>query len=236
MDLIAFYRVSTKKQDIGLDAQRTIVQAYATANNCQIIAEYAEKESGKAIKDLSIDQYLSHHTQLPIALKQCKDLGATLIVAKVDRLVRDYAIGGLLVKAYNIEFCDHPHMTPLEQGIFFSMAQQEREYISQRTKQAFAEKRKKGVKLGAHNEKWQANEKTSVWNDKMRTASLQVRRDKATANDCNRRAWTLIRNVRGLSWSALAHLLNDGGFTTARGGKWQAVQVQRLAKLFENNE
>lgn len=227
MDLIAFYRVSTKKQDIGLDAQRSIVQAYAAANNCQIIAEYAEKESGKAIKDLSIDQYLSHHTQLPIALKQCKELGATLIVAKVDRLVRDYAIGGLLVKAYNIEFCDHPHMTPLEQGIFFGMAQQERALISKRTKQALAEKKEKGVKLGAPN---------ATFSDDQRTASLKVRRDKATANVCNLRAWTLIRNVRGLSWAALAHLLNDGGFTTARGGKWQAVQVQRLAKLFENNE
>lgn len=73
---------------------------------------------------------------------ECKRLGATLIVAKVDRLTRDIEDGAHIYKNYSVQFCDHPDISPLELGIFLGMAQQEREFISQRTKQGMAKSTK----------------------------------------------------------------------------------------------
>lgn len=216
---IAYYRVSTTKQGLGLEAQKAIVDAFVSANGGFVIAEYSEKESGKDRGSL-----YTNRKELVAALAACKANNAALIVAKVDRLTRDMEAAANLVKHYQIVFCDHPDMDYLQQGIFFGMAMQEREYISQRTKQALQEKKKQGVKLGAPNATWTADQ---------RLASATTRRENAKNNPCNLRAWTLVRNIKGLSWSVLASMLNEGGFTTAKGGKWSAVQVQRLVKLYE---
>lgn len=44
---VAYYRVSTKIQNLGLDAQRAKVQRAAAESGAEIIAEIKEKESGK---------------------------------------------------------------------------------------------------------------------------------------------------------------------------------------------
>lgn len=45
---IAYYRVSTNKQSLGLDAQRNSVLSYLNNDNTNIlISEFVEKESGK---------------------------------------------------------------------------------------------------------------------------------------------------------------------------------------------
>ena len=45
--LIAYYRVSTSKQSLGLDAQRAAVTAFAQAEGMEIAGEYVERETGK---------------------------------------------------------------------------------------------------------------------------------------------------------------------------------------------
>ena len=48
--LIAYYRVSTDGQGrsgLGLDAQRSAVEAYRQRSGCELVAEYTEVESGK---------------------------------------------------------------------------------------------------------------------------------------------------------------------------------------------
>lgn len=219
MKYIAYYRVSTKKQGLGLDAQKSIVENFVKANGGEIVGEYSEKESGKDKGNL-----YRNRVQLVSALDACKQQGAALIVAKVDRLTRDMETAANLVKHYDIVFCDHPEMDALQQGVFFGMAMQEREYISQRTKQALQAKREKGAKLGAPN---------ATFTDDQRAAALDTRRNNARRNENNLRAYGFIKNVRGVNWGALANLLNQYGFKTAKGGNWQAIQVQRLAKLFE---
>lgn len=220
MKYVAYYRVSTKKQGLGLDAQKSIVETYVKNNGGEIVAEYNEKESGKDKGDL-----YRNRLQLVAALDSCKEQGAALIVAKVDRLTRDMETAANLVKHYEIVFCDHPEMDALQQGVFFGMAMQEREYIGQRTKQALQAKREKGEKLGAPN---------ATWTNGQRAAALNARRNNARRNENNLRAYGFVKNVRGVAWGTLANLLNDYGFKTAKGGKWQAVQVQRLVKLYED--
>ena len=81
---VAYYRVSTVRQaksGLGLDAQKAAVADFMSALGEELLAEYIEVESGKR----------DDRPQLQAALSQCELTGATLIVAKLDRLSRNIA-------------------------------------------------------------------------------------------------------------------------------------------------
>ena len=137
--VVAYYRVSTNDQNLGISAQKEIVRKYCEFNSAQILSEFEEHESGKR----------NDRPQLALALAESVKSNAYLIVAKIDRLTRVAYYGLQLCEKYKIIFCDHPSMGTLEQSIYFGMAQQEREYISQRTKAALQALKRQGVKLGA---------------------------------------------------------------------------------------
>lgn len=217
---IAYYRVSTKKQGLGIEAQKEIVAKYINANGGIIVNEYSEKMSGKDNNRPGLNQ----------ALADCKKVGATLIVAKMDRLTRDFVYGGSLCKNYSIMFCDHPQLDDVTLPLFFGLAQQERNLISQRTKQALAVRKAQGKPLGTNNPKIPGFTMAS------NIASIEARRNKTLTNPNNVRAVKHIQALRKISanlpFKVLADSLNESDITTARGGNWQAVQVQRLCKAF----
>lgn len=215
---IAYYRVSTRKQGLGLEAQRSTVEAYI--NNMQdanLIAEYSEKESGKD----------NNRVQLNEAIAQCKKDNATLIIAKLDRLSRNVSFIFALKDA-NVDFiaCDLPEFNSLTLAIFSGLAQQERELISSRTKAALAEKRKVKA-LGTP-----ANLINNM--DKAIGNSRQTRKNKAMQNDNNRKAYSLIQALRcnGNSWNSIATQLNSNGFSTANNSTFSAIQVQRVYNMY----
>ena len=76
--VIAYYRVSTNDQHLGIDAQKEIVLQYCKNYNAEIICEYEEHESGKK----------NDRAQLAMALLESVKRNAYLIVAKIDRLTR----------------------------------------------------------------------------------------------------------------------------------------------------
>lgn len=215
---IAYYRVSTRKQNLGIDAQRSTVEAYI--NNIQdacMVAEYEEKESGKD----------NNRVQLNEAIAQCKKDNATLIIAKLDRLSRNVSFIFALKDA-NVDFiaCDLPEFNSLTLAIFAGLAQQERELISSRTKAALAEKRKVkalGTPLNLINNM-----------DKAIGNSIQTRKNKAINNDNNRKAYSLIQALRtnGNSWNSIATQLNSNGFRTANNSTFSAIQVQRVYRMY----
>ena len=211
--VVAYYRVSTDDQHLGISAQRDIVRRYCEFNFAEIISEYEEHESGKK----------NDRHQLTLALAESVKNNAYLIVAKIDRLTRVAYFGLQLCENYKIIFCDHPDMGTLEQSIYFGMAQQEREYISVRTKQALAELKKRGAKLGAPN---------ATFTDSMREKSLRKRRQKTISNDANKRAYAVVSVMTG-NFSEKARYLNSNGFRTAKGGAWRAQQVRRLIESFQ---
>ena len=138
---VAYYRVSTKKQSKDMLAQKTAVQKYLK-NRWPPVKSFLERESGKE----------AHNRQELIkALEYCYENKATLIVAKLDRLSRDLEFIGWIQKT-DIEFvcCDMPHATRETIGLMGVMARWERDQASRRTKEALAELKKKGVKLGYH--------------------------------------------------------------------------------------
>ena len=100
--VVAYYRVSTNDQNLGIDAQKSIVKQYCDLNSVEIISEYEEHESGKN----------NHRVQLAIALEETVKTGSYLIVAKIDRLTRVAYFGLQLCEKYKIIFCDHPTGAP----------------------------------------------------------------------------------------------------------------------------
>lgn len=210
--VIAYYRVSTNDQNLGISAQKEIVRRYCDFNYAEIISEYEEHESGKK----------NDRPQLAMALAESQKNDAYLIVAKIDRLTRVAYFGLQLCEKYRIIFCDHPDMGTLEQSIYFGMAQQEREYISMRTKNALAVLKSKGVKLGAPN---------ATFSEELRVKAYKKLRENAINNDANKRAYALV-SVMGGNYTDKARHLNMNGFFTSKGNQWTGQQVKRLIQLY----
>ena len=140
---VAYYRVSTLKQEqsgLGLDAQRETVQNYLNGGKWKLVGEFVEVESGA----------VQVREQLEAAKELCLKAGATLIVAKIDRLYRDVEFTAALMKT-DIKFvaCDMPHVSDLTIHILAAVAQEERRLTSERTKAALARLKAQGKKLGA---------------------------------------------------------------------------------------
>ena len=138
---IAYYQVSTARQGqsgLGLEAQEAAVARFIEGKG-EILSSYREIESGKN----------NERVELAKALDQAKKTGATLVIAKLDRLSRSASFIFKLRDA-EIDFvcCDIPDMSTLTVGLFAVIAQHERETISQRIKVALAAKRARGEALG----------------------------------------------------------------------------------------
>ncbi|TDT44957.1 DNA invertase Pin-like site-specific DNA recombinase [Maribacter spongiicola] len=212
MQYITYYRVSTKKQDLGLEAQQTIIRNYLKDDD-EVLASYSEKETGtKKRVQLELEKAIEH----------CKQTGSTLLIAKLDRLARNVSFISTLMDS-NVEFkaLDMPHANKLTIHIFAAIAEHEAELISQRTKAALQELKKKGVVLG----------KPENFNQVGRDKGVRTNKAKASNNENNRKAKAYIKSllVQGLNHSQIAKELNTNGFTTSRGKRFQAVQVQRLS-------
>lgn len=139
---ISYCRVSTVKQGasgLGLEAQQATIARYLNGGSWELLDEFVEIESGK--KD--------DRPELAKALHHCRMTGATLVIAKLDRLSRDLHFISSLQKA-GVEFvaCDMPSANKFTVHIFAALAEHEREMISQRTKAALAALKARGVKLG----------------------------------------------------------------------------------------
>ena len=212
MNYVPYYRVSTAgqgKSGLGLAAQREIVQRFLKEED-ELLAEFIEVESGKR----------ADRPQLAAAIALAKQLGARLLIARLDRLSRNVSFIFSLRNA-EVDFvaCDIPDANTLTVGIMAVLAQHERELIGQRTKAALAAKKAQGHKLGMPNITPAVTQR-----------GLAVRQQNARTNQANRQAAELIRLYRleGLTYQAIARQLNQMGYRTRRGKAFFAISVQRL--------
>ena len=127
---VAYYRVSTKRQGqsgLGLEAQMSAAKSFISNCEGDLIAEFEEVESGKRVR----------RPQLDAALRLCQREGATLVVAKLDRLGRNVRfISTLVESSVDFKALDLPEATPFTLHILAAMAEQEAKSISERTKAA----------------------------------------------------------------------------------------------------
>jgi len=204
MKFIVYYRVSTQRQGqsgLGLEAQKHACAHY------DIVAEYTEVESGKK----------SNRPELAKALAHAKEIGATLLIAKLDRLARNvHFITGLLEAGVPITCADMPEAdrTFLQMAAVF--AEWEGRRISERTKAALAAAKRRGVKLGSPDPA-----KGGLVTGKQRaSATAQVAPQAMPIINALRKA--------GQSLRAIASALNEEQIPTAMGGQWHASSVRNL--------
>ncbi len=219
-EYISYLRQSTKKQEIsglGIEAQREIIQNFLRDKT--LAAEYVETESGKK-------------TDRPVlleALKHCRKIGATLIVAKLDRLSRNVAFTSKLLESdVEIVFCDFPQANKLVLHIIASIAEYEAGLISTRTKQSLKAKKARGVKLGKP-------DNLLLQLDSAIKKSNETNRQKALDNPHNRRAIAFLQTLvdSGMTLAKMAETLNEAGFVAPKGGRFKASQVDVLLKRYK---
>ena len=206
---VAYYRVSTAKQGrsgLGLEAQREAVRAYLNGGKWTLLAEHTEVESGK----------VNERPQMQAALETCRLTGATLVIAKLDRLSRDaHFLLGLQKAGARFVAVDMPQANDLTVGIMALVAQEERKAISARTKAALGAAKARGVKLGG----WRGGP--------MVDGSTGAAANRAKADAYAASVGPMVKAMRevGKSLRQIAAEMDARGVLTQRGGKWSADAV-----------
>jgi DNA invertase Pin-like site-specific DNA recombinase len=212
---VAYYRVSTARQGrsgLGLDAQRSQVEAHIRSIGGHLVAEFIEIESGK----------LADRAELRKALTACRLRRATLIIAKLDRLARNVAFVSALMDA-GTEFVavDNPHANKFTVHVLSALAEHERELISSRTRAALTAAKARGVVLGRPQNL--SNRRLGA----RRSADARAARAKAAASEI-RPVIDDIRRNGAASLRAIAAALNEFGYRTSCGSEWTHIQVRSV--------
>lgn len=225
MKVISYLRVSTRKQGasgLGLDAQRQAIESFAALRGATIIETFTEVESGRS----------DDRPELARALSLARMTGATLLIAKLDRLSRNAAFL-LALRDSGVRFlaADMPDANELTVGIMALVAQQEREAISKRTREALAAAKARGIRLG--------NPQGAA---PLRRAN---RGNSAALGAIRRTADRHAEGLRGLlteladqgitSLGAVASALNQRGILTPRGASWHKSSVRNLIQRLQSN-
>jgi DNA invertase Pin-like site-specific DNA recombinase len=209
---VAYYRVSTVKQGrsgLGLEGQQAAVRSYLNGGAWTLTDEFTEVESGKH----------DDRPELSRALDLCRLTGATLVIAKLDRLSRDaHFLLGLEKAGVDFVAADMPNANRLTVRLMAVIAQEEREMISKRTKDALAAAKARGQKLGGFRggpvpDGHKGGEAVAEAADAFAARVAPIANEMRSA---------------GLSLTAIAEALETKGIRTARGGAWTATAVRRI--------
>lgn len=159
----------------------------------------------------------AHRPQLAAAIELAKKEGAELLVSKLDRLSRSVSQIAALMddKALKIRVAAMPHADKFQLHIYAALAEQERDFISLRTKQALAAAKARGVKLGG------LRDKTMKRNEAAKHA----------ADAAAHRVASIVLPMResGASYQKIADALNAANVPTPRGKKWAAMSVKNAS-------
>jgi DNA invertase Pin-like site-specific DNA recombinase len=218
MRLVAYERVSTARQGqsgLGLEAQRRQIAEFAATRGAEVLARFTEVESGRK----------ADRPELAKALHHAKVTGATLVIAKLDRLSRNAAFL-LALRDSGVKFVavDMPEANDLTVGIMALVAEVEREAISRRTKEALASAKARGVKLG------NPNGAASLRRAGMGGAALRATVAANAAAFATDLA-PVVADIRAAGHSSLRKIaaeLTARGIRTRRGGQWGVGNVRAL--------
>jgi len=208
---VSYNRVSTARQGmsgLGLEAQRAAASAYLVANGGTMLAEFTEVESGK--KD--------QRPELQAAIEMCRKTGATLLIAKLDRLARNVAfIANLLESGVRFVAADMPNADRFMMHVYAAMAEEEGRRISERTRAALASAKARGIQLGANGIALAAQHRATA---EMRAIAIE---DTLRQLICAER----------LTFQKAADRMNAMQVPTAGGKRWHSTSVFRVWKRLE---
>lgn len=209
---VIYTRVSTEDQSrsgLGLEAQERDIDLYLTTfaeQPFEIAGRFCDVVSGKD----------DNRPKLAAAIKLAKETGAELLVSKLDRLSRKVSFVAQLMddKALKIRVAQMPNADKFQLHIYAALAEQERDFISARTKAALQVARERGVKLGGLRD---------TTNRRNAAVKAKAAREAATHME-------VIAPLRrgDMSLQQIAeHLNRTSTIRPSRGGNWSAMQVSR---------
>lgn len=219
MQFIAYYRVSTNEQGdsgLGIEAQQAKVRELLASRGGELIQEFTEIESGRK----------PNRPVLADALAAARKAKAVLVVAKLDRLARDAELVNRLSKEVagngfpGLLFADLPDVDATNAagrmilGVMAQVAQFEAERIGERTKEALAAAKKRGVQLGGRRE--------------AAVAAAHARKGAAVERAESLRAVITPMVKDNQSQRQIADALNTMGHKTERGAQWSHKTVGRV--------
>ncbi|WP_273210088.1 recombinase family protein [Runella zeae] len=203
---VAYYRVSTQRQGksgLGLRAQQALVESYCRIHEYELVQEIIEVKSTR-----------KYQIRLWEALEFCKKQNATLMVARLDRLGRDVEQIARLVKSeVDIIVTDNPHATRFTIHILAAVAEEQRQRISETTKEALEAAKRRGVILGKNGKVLSVANKQAAETFAQKLSPLLNR----------------IKNKGITSVRAISQELNRQKIPTFRGvGRWHPSTVSIL--------
>lgn len=213
MKYVLYHRLSKKKMQgnqYGIDSQEVDIQRFlAQQTDYEVVGSFSEFYSGKGD--------WKQRSELVKAVELCKKLGATLVVAKVDRLGRNVASVSALLEMIPVKIAIMPSAENMVINILAVLAEEEVKGISDRIKKGLAVAKTKGVLLGAANPNY-----TRTNYDKPKSSK---RRDEFVEGF--RESLTTYRGLK-LPYQKIAEDLNLRGKRTIRGSMFDAKAVQRM--------
>ncbi|HYI82822.1 MAG TPA: recombinase family protein [Acetobacteraceae bacterium] len=214
---VGLYRVSTAEQGqsgLGLEAQRAAVRAFAAAQGWALVAEFSDVASGRD----------DRRPGFRAALARCRQLGAVLVVARLDRITRRaHTLSQLLEDGYSIRAADMPGADDLMVRIYAAVAQKERELIGERTRAALTAAKARGTVLGGDRGYRPPGGPDAI-------AAAQARR-LAAERAAHRLALEVdrLRDEGVTGQAAMARALNERGVPVPSGrGAWTHTTVARV--------
>lgn len=211
---VGYLRTSTKKQNLGLDAQRIAIELFAAAQGYEVVEWFSEQETGKGF------DALDRRPQLAAALGKAKKLRCAVLVSKLDRISRDVAFIATLM-TQRVPFivtelgadCDSFLL-----HIYAALAQKERALIASRTRDALQRKKAAGAILG---------NLVNLADGHKRGAATNAR----SADTFAANVMPIVREIQAsgrTTLQAIADALNERRVATVRGGEWHVSAVKNL--------
>lgn len=222
---VAYIRVSTIKQELGLESQLNIINNYIGKNDT-ILKLFTEKESGRN----------NNRIELSKAIAYTKDNDAILLIAKLDRLSRNVTfISTLMDSKVHFKACDIPTADNFTIHIFAALAEREVGMIRERTKAAMSVIKSNIITNGFHISK-SGNRITSLGSnvmlDENRLKGQTAIKEKKESNPNLKRARAFAASLKeiGSNYTEITKILNENGFKTSTGKEYKHTSTIRLFK------
>ena len=204
-----YCRKSTAGQDHTFHAQEEAIRAFCDREGIELLGVATEVASGGD----------TNRPVLNALIHQARTGRASIVVMKLDRLSRDvHHITGLMKSGIPFVTCEFgKDVDPFMLHIWASVAEQQRHYISERTRIGLKSAASKGVQLG--NPQW---EKTidKAWSANRSKADLFAQEMMPIIEE--------IQSTGVQSYTGISKALNLRGIRTATGKSWYPATVRNI--------
>ena len=177
----------------------------------EVLEQFVEVHSGKD----------NERPLLNAAITLAKKAKAVLVVSKLDRLSRRVSFIASLMEDRELDFkvAQMPHADKFQLHIYACLAEQERDFISQRTKAALQAAKERGTRLGA---------------PKHHIEALSLAKTQKAREEAEKVAGVILPlRKSGASLRGICSALNASGARTSRGTNFHPSLVSRMLMTLE---